>query len=194
MKRLSVFLPAMALALAAQTPRYPNYPSETPAKFEPVTSSFDYARRDVMIPMRDGVKLHTVVLVPNGASRAPILLTRTPYNADELTGHSESSHLGRLLKGSDSSLLNGCDNPLEVILEGGYIRAVRDVRGKYKSEGDYVMNRPLSGPPNPTPVDHATDTYDTIDWLVKNTPTDNQNHICLHFMHAFVAARRAAHL
>jgi predicted acyl esterase len=194
MKRLSVFLPAMALALAAQTPRYPNYPSETPAKFEPVTSSFDYARRDVMIPMRDGVKLHTVVLVPNGASRAPILLTRTPYNADELTGHSESSHLGPLLKGSDSSLLNGCDNPLEVILEGGYIRAVRDVRGKYKSEGDYVMNRPLSGPPNPTPVDHATDTYDTIDWLVKNTPTDNQNHICLHFMHAFVAARRAAHL
>src|SRR5216683_7912460 len=62
-------------------------PSETPAQFTPVTDSFDYARRDVMIAMRDGVKLHTVVLVPKGASRAPILLTRTPYNADELTGH-----------------------------------------------------------------------------------------------------------
>jgi len=161
------------LALAAQTPQYPNYPSETPAKFAPVNSSFDYTRRDVMIAMRDGVKLHTVVLVPKGASRAPILLTRTPYNADELTGHSQSSHLGPLLKGSDSSLLNGYDNPLEVILEGGYIRVVQDVRGKYKSEGDYVMNRPLSGPLNPTPVDHSTDTYDTIDWLVKNTPESN---------------------
>ena len=161
------------LALAAQTPQYPNYPSETPAKFEPVYSSFDYTRRDVMIAMRDGVKLHTVVLVPKGASRAPILLTRTPYNADELTGHSQSSHLGPLLKGSDSSLLNGYDNPLEVILEGGYIRVVQDVRGKYKSEGDYVMNRPLSGPLNPTPVDHSTDTYDTVDWLVKNTPESN---------------------
>jgi len=171
MKPLSVFF--AALALAAQTPQYPNYPSETPAKFESVTSSFDYTRRDVMIPMRDGVKLHTVVLVPKGASRAPILLTRTPYNADELTGHSESSHLGPLLKGSDSSLLSGYDNPLEVILEGGYIRVVQDVRGKYKSEGDYVMNRPLSGPLNPTPVDHATDTYDTVDWLVKNTPESN---------------------
>jgi predicted acyl esterase len=81
--------------------------------------------------------------------------------------------LGPLLKGSDGSLLNGYDNPFEVILEGGYIRAVQDVRGKHKSEGDYVMNRPLSGSLNPTPVDHATDTYDTVDWLVKNTPESN---------------------
>ena len=60
-------------------------PSETPAKFKPVTSSFDYIKRDVMIPMRDGVKLHTVILVPKGAKNAPILLTRTPYNATSLT-------------------------------------------------------------------------------------------------------------
>jgi putative CocE/NonD family hydrolase len=60
-----------------------------------------------------------------------------------------------------------------VIVEGGYIRVVQDVRGKYGSEGDYVMNRPLHGPQNPTPVDHATDTYDTIDWLVKNVPESN---------------------
>jgi uncharacterized protein len=165
MKTLNVFF--TALALSAQTPQYPHYPSETPAKFEAVTSTFDHSRRDVMIPMRDGVKLHTVILVPKGASRAPILLTRTPYNANALTGHSESSHLG--------SLLNGYDNALEVILEGGYIRVVQDIRGKYKSEGDYVMNRPLSGPLNPTAVDHATDTYDTIDWLVKNTPESNGN-------------------
>jgi predicted acyl esterase len=57
-----------------------------------------------------------------------------------------------------------------VIVDGGYIRVVQDIRGKYGSEGDYVMNRPLRGPQNPTPVDHATDTYDTIDWLVKNVP------------------------
>ena len=60
-----------------------------------------------------------------------------------------------------------------MIVEGGYIRVVQDVRGKYGSEGDYVMNRPLRGPQNPTAVDHATDTWDTIDWLVKNVPESN---------------------
>jgi putative CocE/NonD family hydrolase len=70
-------------------------------------------------------------------------------------------------------VLNGYDNALEVILEGGYIRVVQDVRGKHGSEGDYIVNRPLRGPLNPTPVDHATDTWDTIDWLVKNVPESN---------------------
>ena len=60
-----------------------------------------------------------------------------------------------------------------MIVEGGYVRVVQDVRGKYGSEGDYVMTRPLRGPLNPTPVDHSTDTYDTIDWLVKNVPESN---------------------
>jgi len=118
-----------------------------------------------MIPMRDGVKLHAVVLIPKGAKNAPMLLTRTPYNATDLTSHAVSSHLGPILQ--------GYDNAVDVIVEGGYIRVVEDVRGKYGSEGDYVMNRPLSGPQNPTPVDHSTDTYDTIDWLVKNTPESN---------------------
>jgi putative CocE/NonD family hydrolase len=118
-----------------------------------------------MIPMRDGIKLHTVILVPKGARNAPILLTRTPYNATELTTHINSSNLG--------SALYGYDNATDVIVEGGYIRVVQDIRGKYGSEGDYVMNRPLHGPQNPTMVDHATDTYDTIDWLVKNIPETN---------------------
>jgi putative CocE/NonD family hydrolase len=118
-----------------------------------------------MIPMRDGVHLHTVILLPKGAKGAPILLTRTPYDANALTTHANSAHLG--------PSLSGYDNATEVIVEGGYIRAVQDVRGKYGSEGDYVMNRPLHGPQNPTPVDHATDTYDTIDWLVKNIPESN---------------------
>ena len=150
-------------AAAQQTPT--TLPSERPAKLEPTNDGFEYVRRDVMIPMRDGVKLHTVILVPNGAKGAPILLTRTPYNATELTSHAQSSHLG--------PILTGYDNATEVIVEGGYIRVIEDIRGKYGSEGDYVMNRPLHGPQNPTPVDHSTDTYDTIDWLVKNIPESN---------------------
>src|SRR5256714_4516559 len=151
-----------AQSLIAQTP---TLPAETPQEFKPTNDGFEYVRRDVMIPMRDGVKLHTVIIVPKGAKRAPILLTRTPYNATELTSHAASSHLG--------PILNGYDNALEVIVEGGYIRVVQDVRGKYGSEGEYVMNRPLHGPLNPTNVDHATDTYDTIDWLIKNVPESN---------------------
>jgi putative CocE/NonD family hydrolase len=153
-------------AQSTSTPaQYPNFPSETPAQVEPATESFDYTRRDVMIPMRDGVKLHTVILVPKGAKNAPILLTRTPYDATKLTSHAESPHLGPILE--------GYDNSTDVIVDGGYIRVVQDIRGKHGSEGDYVMNRPLHGPLNPTPVDHATDTYDTIDWLVKNIPETN---------------------
>src|SRR5437899_4645623 len=159
--------PFLAKTSAAQTApaTYPNYPSETPAAFSPVQDSWDYSRREVMVPMRDGIKLHTVILVPKGAKNAPILLTRTPYNASALTNHIHSSHLG--------PSLYGYDNATEVIVEGGYIRVVQDVRGKYGSEGDYVMNHPLHGPLNPTPVDHSTDTYDTIDWLVRNIPESN---------------------
>jgi len=176
--RATIFLPGMidwltvafsvlfAGSSAAQRPTtYPALPSETPARIEPVTDSFDYTKRDVMIPMRDGVKLHTVIIVPKGAKGAPILLTRTPYDASGLTSHGQSSHLGPILQ--------GYDNATDVIVEGGYIRVVQDVRGKHGSEGDYVMNRSLHGPQNPTPVDHATDTYDTIDWLVKNIPETN---------------------
>ncbi len=155
---LTCFL--LAFPLTAQT-----LPNETPDKFTATNDGFDYVRREVMIPMRDGVKLHTVILVPKGANSAPMLLTRTPYNATNLTRHINSSHLG--------PSLYGYDNATDVIVEGGYIRVVQDIRGKYGSEGEYVMNRPVRGPLNPTQVDHPTDTYDTIDWLVKNTPESN---------------------
>ena len=151
--------------VAAQQNDSGTLPSETPARFQPVTKDFDYDRRDAMILMRDGVKLHTVILVPKGAKNAPILLTRTPYNADDQVSHKSSPHLGPALW--------GYDNATEVIVEDGYIRVIQDVRGKYNSEGDYVMTRPLRGPLNPSPVDHATDTYDTIEWLVKNIPETN---------------------
>ncbi len=156
--------------IRAAVPQYPDYPTETPDHFVAPTDSFDYVKRIAEIPMRDGVKLYTVILIPKTTagvpvSRAPILLTRTPYNATELTSHAESSHL--------ASVLQGYDNAVDVIVEGGYIRVVQDVRGKYESEGDYVMNRPLHGPLNPTPVDDSTDAWDTIDWLSKHIPESN---------------------
>ncbi len=156
-----------AVGAAQQTASQPSpAPSgDIPAAFEAATGDYDHERREVMIPMRDGVRLHTVILVPRGAERAPILLTRTPYDADALTSHASSVHLGPALA--------GYDNAVDVITDGGYIRVVQDVRGKYGSEGDYVMNRPLRGPLNPTAVDHATDTWDTIEWLVHHVPESN---------------------
>jgi putative CocE/NonD family hydrolase len=157
----SLFLPAMYVpATAAST-----LPSETPAAFVPRTDSFDYVKREVMIPMRDGVKLQTVILIPRGAHRAPILLTRTPYGATERITKNSSAHL--------SALIDSTDVADDAVVNGGYIRVMQDVRGKHGSEGDYDMTRPLRGPLNPTDVDHATDTYDTIDWLVKNIPESN---------------------
>ncbi len=158
--------PANREAPAAESaPMYPDLPSETPRKFVRPTYGADFEARDVMIPMRDGVRLHTIILVPKGARNAGILLTRTPYEAKHLTANRQSLHLGPRLW--------GYDNAVETIIEGGYIRVVQDIRGKYGSEGDYVMNRPMRGPLNPTPVDESTDTYDTIDWLVKNVPESN---------------------
>jgi putative CocE/NonD family hydrolase len=152
-------------AAFAQPPKYPDYPSETPTDFKQSNEGFDFERREVMIPMRDGVKLHTVILVPKDAHRAPILLTRTPYDATELTTHAHTGNLG--------AALTGYDNAADVIVQDGYIRVVQDIRGKYGSEGDYVMNRPVHGPLNPTPVDESTDTWDTIDYLVKNIAQTN---------------------
>ncbi len=163
-------LPFAAIAVfvaasAAQKPQYPDYPSEIPSHLVAATEGFDFARREVMVPMRDGVRLHTVILVPKGAAHAPMLLTRTPYDASAMTTNVHSAHLG--------PNLYGYDNATEVIVDGGYIRVTQDVRGKYGSEGDFVMNRPLHGPLNPTAVDESTDTWDTIDWLVKNVPESN---------------------
>jgi putative CocE/NonD family hydrolase len=139
--------------------------SETPATFVPRVDTFDYIKREVMIPMRDGVKLKTIILIPRGAHRAPILLTRTPYGAMDRMVKNNSAHL--------SALIDSNDVADDAVVNGGYIRATQDVRGKHGSEGDYVMTRPLRGPLNPTEVDHSTDTYDTIDWLVKNVPESN---------------------
>ncbi|HEX5345081.1 MAG TPA: CocE/NonD family hydrolase [Duganella sp.] len=165
MKKTALALAVLAsafLSASAQT----SLPSETPDEFKAPVDSFDYIKRTVMIPMRDGVKLNTVIVIPRKARNAPMLLTRTPYNAGDMTNHAESSQM--------DVMLQGYDNLPDVIGKGGYIRVVQDVRGKYGSEGGYVMNRPLAGTPfNPTEVDHSTDAWDTIEWLSKNVPESN---------------------
>jgi putative CocE/NonD family hydrolase len=153
-----------ALAISAQAGAEPRA-NETPQEFKPREESFDYVKRVAMIPMRDGVKLYTLILLPRGAHHAPMLLTRTPYGAEARIAPNPSAHL--------AEAIDSTDVVDDAVVHGGYIRVLQDVRGKHKSEGEYVMNRPLRGPLNPTDVDHSTDTYDTIDWLVHNTPESN---------------------
>lgn len=153
---------AFSTAPVLAEPPIASLPSDTPAKFTPNTESFDYVKREVMIPMRDGVKLKTFIVIPKGAAKAPMLLTRTPYNAEERVTRVNSPHMAAVVPQMD-----------DTAVAAGYIIVFQDVRGKYGSEGDYVMTRPLKGPLNPTESDHATDAYDTIDWLVKNVPESN---------------------
>jgi putative CocE/NonD family hydrolase len=160
-RNLSNLFCSLAFAACAFGQTSPATPDIT-GNFTTPTADYDYVKREVMIPMRDGVKLYTIIVIPKGARNAPIVLTRTPYNASKRAERNLSPHMLSTLPLSD-----------EVLVQGGYIRAYQDVRGKYKSEGDYIMTRPVRGPLNPTQVDHATDAYDTIDWLVKNTPESN---------------------
>src|SRR5579862_6673594 len=152
--RFSSALVALALLSGAD--------SDIPKSFHNPTAGQDYIKREAMIPMRDGIKLYTVIVVPKNAKNAPILLTRTPYNATNRAARNNSDHMLAILPQGD-----------EVFVEDGYIRVFQDVRGKYKSEGEYFMTKPVRGPLNSTGTDHVTDAYDTIDWLVKNTPESN---------------------
>ena len=137
--------------------------NDVPAGIKAPVAQRDFTQREVLVPMRDGVKLRTLIFVPNGAKDAPLLMNRTPYDA-----------VGRSTRNADSPTLLGTLPPNdEFYVKHGYIRVYQDVRGKYGSEGDYVMTRPLRGPLNATAVDHSTDAWDTIDWLVKNVPEAN---------------------
>ncbi|WP_307188543.1 CocE/NonD family hydrolase [Acetobacter nitrogenifigens] len=162
---LKILLATQALPLTALAAPTTGLFPDMPETFKVDSSSFNYVRRDVMIPMRDGVKLHTIIIIPKGAHDAGMLMTRTPYSADKMAARTSS--------GDEASSLQGYDNMPDVILDGGYIRVLQDVRGKYESEGRYVMNRPMRGPLNATSVDHSTDTWDTIEWLIHNVPESN---------------------
>ena len=161
-KSLAALFTALCATAFPQQPASSVGAADIPKIFTAPTANQDYLKREVMIPMRDGVKLHTVIVIPKGAMNAPILLTRTPYNASKRASRNDSPSMLAILPQGD-----------EVFVAAGYIRVFQDVRGKYKSEGDYVMTRPVRGPLNPTATDHVTDAWDTIDWLVKNTPESN---------------------
>ena len=114
---LCALLPGLLLATSAWAQTAPMTPDITGKPFVAPTDSYDYVKREVMIPMRDGVKLHTVIVVPKGAHDAPILLTRTPYDADGRASRMVSPHMLDILPQGD-----------EVFVQGGYIRVFQDIR------------------------------------------------------------------
>ena len=160
--RRLVFVAALLVIAPAIYGQTPATEPDISGKFETPTSSFDFVKRTVMIPMRDGVKLYTVIVIPKGAKSAPMILTRTPYDAAKRAQRSRSTHMLSILPQGD-----------EVFVRDGYIRVFQDIRGKYGSEGDYFMTRFLRGPFDTSNTDESTDAYDTIDWLVKNVPESN---------------------
>jgi putative CocE/NonD family hydrolase len=133
-------------------------------KYEQVLPSADFIRREVMIPMRDGVKLYTAIVMKKGVTKGPILLSRSPYDAHHSTHRVPSQRGVDILEVMDAEFF-----------DDGYIRVYQDIRGLHRSEGQWVLNRPLAGPLNDTKIDESTDAYDTIDWLVKNVPESNGN-------------------
>jgi putative CocE/NonD family hydrolase len=160
---------AGAWATLAQTARKAAPPAakdagfnDIPRELHPLVDGRDYEKRVEMVPMRDGVKLYTVIWVPKGAHDAPIILTRTPYNAAK-----------HIREAGAPKLIDALPLEAEGFVKAGYIRVYQDIRGKYGSQGDYVMTRPPIGPLNPTQVDPTTDAWDTIDWLVKHVPESN---------------------
>jgi uncharacterized protein len=163
--RIILALSAIALLAAAPPPAKDadmvQTGSDIPAKWDAPKPDYDYEKREVMIPMRDGVKLHTVIAIPKGARDLPMLLERTPYDASSFT-KTESPHLRDTVWSANREWV-----------DDGYILVWQDIRGKYGSQGKYVMTRPPMGPLNPTKTDDTTDAWDTIDWLVKNIKQSN---------------------
>ena len=118
--------------------------------------SSQWDKTEVMIPARDGVKLHTLIFAPKGATaKLPFLIERSPYGFDN--GRAEST----------------LETRYKQLANEGFIFVLQDIRGRYQSEGRFVMTRPVRDPSNPQSIDEGTDTYDTIDWLLKNVPNNN---------------------
>ncbi|WP_026167036.1 CocE/NonD family hydrolase [Novosphingobium nitrogenifigens] len=150
------------IAVQAQTVPVTPMTPDVVEKYDPVLPEADFIRREVMVPMRDGTRLYTVIVMKKGTKGGPMLLSRSPYDAHGDATRTKSLHLVDIVPAMDAPFV-----------EAGYIRVYQDIRGLHRSEGQFVMNRPLSGPLNPTGIDEATDAYDTIDWLVKNVPESN---------------------
>jgi putative CocE/NonD family hydrolase len=163
LKLTASLLPLLAVAAAPARPApvTPMTP-DVVAKYDPILPQADFIRRDAMVPMRDGTRLYTVIYMKKGTRNAPILLSRTPYDAKGSTARSASQ-----------SVVDNLPIMYKEFVNDGYIIVEQDIRGLHNSEGTFVMNRPIVGPLNKTKIDESTDAYDAIDWLVKNVPESN---------------------
>jgi len=160
---LALSLAGLAIITAPARAQQKPYSDDMNEDYKAPRAERDYTKREAMIPMRDGVKLFTVIWIPEGAHNAPIVLTRTPYDAAHRIGTPDADHLIDALPLSDRDFVRA-----------GYIRVYQDVRGKYGSEGAYLMTPPpLGSGYNNTGADDTTDAWDTIDWLVKNVAESN---------------------
>src|SRR5690348_15917963 len=159
-------LPLLALA-ATPPPKNAPVTAMTPDVFGPYNQVMpwaDFVRREVMIPMRDGTKLYTAIVFKKGTVNAPILLTRSPYNAHDDAFRNASQRIEDVLPAM-----------YKEFAEDNYIIVIQDIRGMHRSQGTWVLTRPIVGPLNKTGIDESTDAYDTIDWLVKHVPEANGN-------------------
>src|ERR1043165_1917745 len=117
-----------------------------------------YTKSEVMIPMRDGVKLFVCIYEPKDKKQKyPIMFDRTPYSVGPYGPDNFKTSLG----------------PDELFAREGFIFVYGDVRGRYLSEGEYEDVRPYIPNKRPGQIDETTDTYDTVDWLIKNVPNNN---------------------
>ena len=134
------------------------------ASYDKVMPWADFIRREVMVPMRDGTKLYTVIVMKKGTAKGPILLTRSPYDAHGDAFRSDSQRIEDILPAM-----------YKEFAEDNYIIVIQDIRGMHRSQGTWILTRPIAGPLNKTGIDESTDAYDTIDWLVKHVPETNGN-------------------
>ena len=153
-----------SITFAQDPPRVTPMTPDFVEKYEQTLPSADFIRREAMVPMRDGVKLYTTWIMKKGVTRGPILLSRTPYDAHKSVHRTASQRGVDVVEVMDAEYF-----------DDGYIRVYQDIRGLHRSEGAWVLNRPIVGPLNDTGIDEATDAYDAIDWIVKNIPESNGN-------------------
>ena len=153
MRKLSVVV--FAICLAGLTANFVTNSLQAQQTFDVKTN---YVKSEHMIPMRDGVKLFTAVYSPRDASQKyPILLSRTPYSCGPYGPNAYKEAIG----------------PSPLFAKEGYIVVYQDVRGAFMSEGTYVNVRPQNDSKGPKDIDESSDTFDTIDWLIKNIPNTN---------------------
>lgn len=152
----SVFALFITLALCSAAPVSAQQPEPTPTELAKYIKK-NYSKREVMIPMRDGVRLFTAIYEPKDKGKYPILLNRTPYTVRPYGENEYRESLG----------------PDRLFANEGYIFVSQDVRGRWMSEGEFEDVRPDIANTKPTEIDESTDTYDTIDWLIKNVANNN---------------------